>query len=177
MNYDQFWNEISKVELPIHLVFLCAGNICRSPFAGMMFEKLVSDSLILKEKDFIIESGGFLLQKDVQIHPFTKKALLANSIPNERIDAHTPRTMRKHKESLRNAFSLIVMTTIHRDVLLPAKYREKAILLSEVAVNESNDLPDPALYEDYEKYSALMNQIRTYLIEIVQKLEKTLSKS
>ncbi|MHA1612755.1 MAG: arsenate-mycothiol transferase ArsC [Promethearchaeota archaeon] len=171
MNNLEFWNKMHSSP-PHHLIFLCAGNICRSPYAGMMFEKLVGESAVLSLSDFNIQSGGFLKQKSVIIHPFSKKALEEEGIPLSRIDQHRPRTMRKHKDELLNASALIVMTENHRDVLLPAKYRGNAILLSEVAENITLDLPDPALYTDNEKYHSLMNQIKRYLQIMVHKLEE-----
>ncbi len=175
MDNSEFWNKMHSSH-PHHLIFLCAGNICRSPYAGMMFEKLVADSTLLKLSDFNIQSGGFLKQKNVVIHPFSKQALEEEGIPLSRIDQHRPRTMRKHKEDLLDATALIVMTENHRDVLLPAKYREKAILLSEVAEDLTVDLPDPALYTDYEKYHALMDQIKRYLQIMVNNLEELKNK-
>ncbi|TFH26300.1 MAG: hypothetical protein E4G98_07200 [Promethearchaeota archaeon] len=170
MNNSEFWKKMHSPP-PHHLIFLCAGNICRSPYASMMFEKLIEESPVLKLSDFNIQSGGFLKQANVILHPYSKQALEEEGVSSIRIQQHLPRTMRKHKDDLLNATALIVMTENHRDVLLPSKYRENAILLSEVAEDITLDLPDPALYTDYGKYHALMDQIKRYLQMTVQQLE------
>ncbi|WP_457559347.1 arsenate-mycothiol transferase ArsC [Candidatus Harpocratesius sp.] len=170
MNYETFWKKMQELS-KIYLIFLCAGNICRSPFAAILFEKMIKESPILDISTFKIQSGGFILQKDVIIHPFTAKALLDYHVSDERIKEHIPRHMRKNKEDLRNATALIVMTKDHRDVLLPSKYREKCILLSEAAENKVVELPDPALYNNYKDYKSLMDQIAKYLLIMIKKLE------
>jgi protein-tyrosine phosphatase len=171
MDYMEFWNLLRNTT-PKYIIFLCAGNICRSPYAEMVFQKLLRENKTIPDDDFIIQSGGFIKQDTVKIHPFTQQALEEEEIEKSRILDHTPRQMRKHKEDLRQATALIVMTEEHRDILLAAKYRSKAILLSEAAANETINLPDPALYKDYRRYKELMDKIKAYLEQLIKKLEE-----
>ncbi len=172
MEPDEFWNIISNDD-KIHLIFLCGGNICRSPFAEMKFEQLLADSKIKNKEKFNIQSGGFIFQKDVRIHPFTEKALLEDGIPKDRIDKHFPRRMRKHKDDLINATALIVMTESNRDISLPAKYRDKAILLSTLGIAKNvENIPDPAIIKEYPPYRDIIDQITSYLENIIHEIEK-----
>ena len=171
MEHNEFWNIISNGD-KIHLIFLCGGNICRSPFAEMKFEQLLADSKIKNKEKFVIQSGGFIHQKDVRIHPFTEKALLEEGIPKDRTNKHFPRRMRKHKDDLINATALIVMTESNRDIQLPAKYRDKAILLSTLGLsNKVVNIPDPAIIKEYQQYREIMDQITSYLENIIHEIE------
>ncbi|MHA1720890.1 MAG: arsenate-mycothiol transferase ArsC [Promethearchaeota archaeon] len=185
MEPDDFWNLFNKINKndngnndKIHLIFICAGNICRSPFAEMKFKQLLESAKIpkkIKEK-FLIQSGGFINQKDVRIHKFTEQALMEENIPKSWIDSHFPRNMRKFKDDMINADVLIAMTKMHRDILIPKKYKEKVILLSSLGQNgEIEEIPDPALYDNYEEYSGVMHQITGYLKNMIMKLEEIFS--
>jgi len=172
MEPNEFWNIISNDD-KVHLIFLCGGNICRSPFAEMKFEQLLADSNINNKEKFIIQSGGFIYQKDVRIHPFTEKALLEEGVPKDRTDKHFPRRMRKHKNDLINATVLIVMTESNRDIQLPAKYRDKAILLSTLGIDKKIvNIADPAIIKEYSPYREIMDQITAYLENIIHEIEK-----
>ncbi len=171
MQPKEFWNKIRNDD-KFHIIFLCGGNICRSPFAEMKFEQLLADSKIKNKEKFIVQSGGFIFQKDVRIHPFTEKALLEDGIPKNRIDKHFPRRMRKHKDDLINASALIVMTEAQRDIQLPAKYRDKAILLSTLGISKKvENIPDPAIIKEYPLYREIMDQITSYLENMIHEIE------
>ena len=58
--------------------------------------------------------------------------------------------------------------------MVPAKYRFKTILLSEIAVGEEENIQDPVLITEYAEYSSIMEQIKEYLQKIIIQLENTL---
>jgi protein-tyrosine-phosphatase len=170
MDSANFWTQPHSH--PIHLIFLCAGNICRSPYAELKFKHLLHKSGKIDPTNFTIESGGFLTQKSVQIHPFTRQKLIEELISLDQIDAHFPRTMRKHKQDLLNANVLIVMTKDQKNILMPKKYMDKTLLLSEIAEpGKEIDIPDPALITDFQEYSAIMDVIDGYLQQMIHTLE------
>ncbi|UYP47946.1 hypothetical protein NEF87_004231 [Candidatus Lokiarchaeum ossiferum] len=172
MKIESFWNAL-KLSTNPKLIFVCLGNICRSPFAQMKFEQLLQQSEVKRKHEFIIQSGGFIHQKDVRIHPMTERALLEEQIPIERIEQHFPRRLRKHKEDLLDATALIVMAQSHRDIQMPAKYRDKTILLSAIALDGKEiDIPDPALIENFEEYKQIMQKITDYLKTFIKLLEE-----
>ncbi|MHA1847799.1 MAG: arsenate-mycothiol transferase ArsC, partial [Promethearchaeota archaeon] len=78
----------------IRILFICLGNICRSPYAEVMFEKMVNETAGCRKK-FYISSGGFI--SNANLHEFTRRALLENGVPRSRIDRFQPRAMRRHK--------------------------------------------------------------------------------
>lgn len=171
MNVEIFWNALKSAPKP-KLIFVCLGNICRSPYAHMKFEQLLQQSIVQNKDNFIIQSGGFIHQKEVRIHPMTERALKEEKIPEERINQHFPRRLRKHKEDLLDATALIVMAQSHRDIQMPAKYREKTILLSAIALDGKEiDIPDPALIKNYGEYEKIMHVISNYLVTFINKLE------
>ena len=169
MDTANFWNQPHS--RPLRLIFLCAGNICRSPYAELKFKYLLHKSGKIDPANFIIQSGGFLAQRDVQIHPFTRRKLIEEHVSLDQINAHVPRTMRKHKQDLLNANVLIVMTKDQKEILMPKKYIQKTLLLSEIANGDGIDIPDPALITDFEKYSTIMDVINGYLQQIIHTLE------
>jgi protein-tyrosine-phosphatase len=171
MKPSEFWEKI-KNEPHVHLIFLCGGNICRSPFAEMKFKQLLERSTIKNKSKFLIQSGGFI-QQNFPIHEFTKQALLDEKVEEATVDQFQSRPMRKHKDDMRSATALIVMSKSTRDVLVPMKYREKTLMLSEIALDEQEvDISDPALIHDYDKYLETMNQIKEYLEKVIVKMEK-----
>jgi protein-tyrosine-phosphatase len=171
MKAAEFWDLVIKSPR-VWLIFICLGNICRSPFAEMKFEQLLQESKVKNKTKFIISSGGFIDQK-IAIHPLTKRALLEEGIAEERVNRFHARTMRKHKEDMEQANVLIAMNISTRDVQIPGKHQAKSITLSEIALNgQEIDIPDPALIEDYNEYRKTMIQITDYLQRIITKMEE-----
>lgn len=143
------------------IIFICGGNICRSPFAEMKFEKVLGDRCGSAPSNIIISSGGFISNKI--IHEFTRRALLEAGVPAERVDAFSPRHMRKHKDELDSVDLILVPTRSIIETLLPRRYWNKAFLFSEVDGGVQVDIEDPALLKEYEPYHDVMVQIDRYL--------------
>lgn len=171
MKASEFW-DLMRNSPRVWLIFICLGNICRSPFAEMKFEQLLQKSQVKNKNKFIIASGGFIDQK-IAIHPLTRRALLEEGVSEERVNRFHARTMRKNKEDMEQANVLIAMNISTRDVQIPAKYHPKSITLSEIALDgQEIDIPDPALIDDYNEYRKTMAQITDYLKQIIAKMEK-----
>jgi protein-tyrosine phosphatase len=76
-------NEIKGVLLMIKILFVCHGNICRSPMAEFVMKKLVSDAGL--EHDFEIASAATSTEEiGNPIHPGTKQALANHGVAYER---------------------------------------------------------------------------------------------
>ncbi len=134
MNHEEFWSQISAKD-EISLLFICTGNICRSPFAELLFKHLLFQSNVPSPDRFKIRSGGFVIQS-IPIHEFSKQTLSELGVDETSIDAFHSRNLRMYKQEMEQADFLIVMDTSNRDTMVPAKYRFKTILLSEIAVGE-----------------------------------------
>jgi protein-tyrosine-phosphatase len=171
MNHEEFWRVVQERDR-VHIIFLCAGNICRSPYLEMYFEARLRASHVVNKQKYIIQSGGFIHQRDVRIHPHTETALLDDGIPAERITRFESRTMRKHKEDMENADVLVSVNSNVRDVLVQARYRDRVILLSEMVDGQVIDIPDPALLTDYREYRAVMDDLKRLVDEIIRKMEE-----
>lgn len=62
------------------IMFVCHGNICRSPMAEFVFKKMVSDRGI--SSDYIIESSATSTEEmGNDIHPGTRRALQKYGVP------------------------------------------------------------------------------------------------
>lgn len=126
------------------LLFVCTGNICRSPMAAEFFRKRAKE----KGDAVHVESAGTW---GVDGQP---ASLLAREVLAERglnLDGHVARTVTR--EMLEKADLALVMTRSHRDALV-AEFpfaRRKIRLLSEVRGMEY-DITDPygKAREDYE---------------------------
>ena len=176
MNAEEFWDIMQKKHSPdnselIFLIFLCAGNICRSPYAEMMFEKLISESSLISKDRFKIQSGGFIDNKKINLHGHSRQALLDDGVPEDRVNRFQTRHMRFYKDDLAAADVLIVMSKDNAD-LVNQKYRDKVVHLSEIALDGVvEDIKDPVLIQDYNEYKQKTNRIKEMLIKLIEKLE------
>ena len=68
---------------PIRILFICHGNICRSPMAEFVMKQLVREQGL--ENSFVIESAATSTEEiGNDVHPGTKRLLDAHDIPYER---------------------------------------------------------------------------------------------
>ena len=150
----------------VNILFVCSGNICRSPYAEMRFEQLMKDASCTKTIN--VASGGFTTSH--AIHPFTMQALLEKGVPAERIDRFTPRNVRKHKDEL-DAADLIFTPSKEVLSMMPRKYLDKAYLFSEATGTEL-EINDPVLLKEYEPYKAILDQLEGYLVDVARILQE-----
>jgi len=151
----------------VRILFVCGANICRSPYAEMRFEQMISEKPLPKK--IIVSSGGFM--QSPQLHEFTRRALLEGGLPASKIDRFTPRSMRKHKDELESADFIFSPTREVIEALLPRKYHHKAFLLS-VARGIDDEIADPFLIPEYGQYKPFLDRIDACLAEIIQALRK-----
>ncbi|NJL04569.1 MAG: low molecular weight phosphotyrosine protein phosphatase [Chloroflexaceae bacterium] len=69
-----------KQQPPVRVMFVCLGNICRSPMAEAIFAKLVQDAG-LQEQFVIASSGTGSWHTGERPHPGTQAVLQRNSVP------------------------------------------------------------------------------------------------
>ncbi len=171
MDDAEFWDYIKSSENP-HIIFICLGNICRSPYAEFKFKQLLSNSHIRKKDQITVSSAGFIYQDRIKIYYNTKKALMEEKINEKSINLHTPRVFSDYStKKLENA-ALIVMSSEHRDLEMEERFRKKAILLSALATEgEEIDIPDPYMIDDYYEYKKILEKIKGYLLVIIKKME------
>ncbi len=65
------------------ILFVCHGNICRSPMAEFMFRKMVKDAGL--EKDFLVESAATSSEEiGNDMHSGAKQKLMQMKVPFEK---------------------------------------------------------------------------------------------
>jgi glycine hydroxymethyltransferase len=149
------------------IVFVCTGNICRSPMAEGLFHHLNPD-----KKQWTAESAGIAATpgQPPSDHSVTVMKELAIDISGQRSQALT-------SELVDRAYQLVVMTYGHLDAILmhfPAA-SDKVVLLRQFAYPEGGERPlnlnlsDP-IGQSVEVYRQCREQIREAMPGYVQSL-------
>ena len=90
-----------------NVLFVCTGNVCRSPMAEGLFRKLVAE-----RKDIAIQSAGLSAGRGL---PASQHAILALS--EEGVDLMNFRSKPVSEELVRQATHIFVMTRDHKRLL------------------------------------------------------------
>jgi protein-tyrosine-phosphatase len=149
------------------VIFVCGGNICRSPYMEMRFEQVLQAEGCTGR--VLVSSGGFI--KNPLIHEFTKQALEEAGVPEARVQQFSPRPLRAYREEIDAADLVLIPARDVAETLLPKRYWEKTFLLSEVA-GELEDVEDPVLKQDYETYKAIISRLDPYLDLLGRRLKE-----
>lgn len=127
-----------KNKNPIRILFNCSGNIMRSAYGEIMFEKMLQDKY--GKTKILCESGGVIYHNDL-IAFETKRILLEQGVPKERIKKFRSRHIDDHPNAFNNADLILTMTKEHLPYL--QHLEEKTFLLNDFAFNEKTDIADP----------------------------------
>ncbi|MFP4460021.1 MAG: hypothetical protein ACLFSQ_10590 [Candidatus Zixiibacteriota bacterium] len=151
------------------ILFVCSGNICRSPLAEGLLKYYIINSDILNENDFKISSAGTL---DIGQMPVSEKSATVASEYGAEINAH----ISKHidRESAEEAEKIIVMSKKHKDYIENAfpSSAGKIEFLSNFGNPSSNkNIPDP-IGEDLDYYRKIGKIIEDHIRHLVSNLEK-----
>ena len=175
LNETDEFNKVAEIFLKklkniqkINLLFVCAGNICRSPYAEYLMRKWVNESKYLKGK---VKCASAALQfKNEKIHPNTKKLLLEEGLSEEEIDAHVPRHISEHIDLFEKADLIIGMERAHK-YSTPKTYRNKFRQISELSINKRKNIEDPYFAETFDEYKRVIMELKEFLSAFKQKLE------
>ncbi|TFG16345.1 MAG: hypothetical protein EU530_11920 [Promethearchaeota archaeon] len=160
---------------PLNILWVCSGNICRSAYADFVFKKMVEDSPILSKIGLKIHSGGLQFQ-NTEIDPRTTAVLVKEGFDEAEVNKHVPRNKKDYPEMLEEADMIVGMANSHK-LLTPKKYRyDKFVQISNFAIGERVDIPDPYFVSTDEEYAELLAQVKEYLVIILKKLEDFYSK-
>ncbi len=158
----------------MNILFVCSSNICRSPYAEILFKKIVEENEILKKNVTVIKSAG-LVTFHKGIFPKTALALEAEKIPSDVYNAHVPTHFLMDKKRFEEADVIIGMSNMHK-YFTPFKYRKKFKTLSEVAVGKAIKIPDPFMMNQ-NNYNRVMEVIKMFLEIYANNLEKEFSEN
>ena len=148
------------------ILFVCTGNICRSPMAEYYLKKLIA----AKKMKYRAASAGFL-NSDVRISPHSFEVL-----KNDDIDASQHISTHITKELISDSWLILTMTEQHKRSILefvPNSFN-KVFTLSEYCGKKfcllSCDIDDPIGMEIYF-YRETYKMIKERIEILVEKLE------
>ncbi|NHI93382.1 MAG: hypothetical protein EAX96_12925 [Candidatus Lokiarchaeota archaeon] len=139
MNKEEFLENLKKKD-QIRILFICSGNIMRSAYAEMIFEKMLFDKF---GKTKIISESGAVEYVNDSIAYQTKKILMEQGVSKNRINQFHPRHINYYPEAFQNADLILVMTRNHLYELQDEIYKDKTFLLTDFAFGEQIDIADP----------------------------------
>lgn len=144
------------------ILFVCLGNICRSPMAEMIFKNLVHKRVL--DQYFLISSAGISdEEKGNDIYPLAKRKLLEKGIPVEK-----RRARKITQDDMRNYDFIIVMEKYQGDKILKDYFVKEKLKVR--CLNEK-DIDDPWYSGNFEK---AFQDILAGCEKLLKELEKKL---
>lgn len=144
------------------ILFVCLGNICRSPMAEMIFKDLVHKRGL--DQYFLISSAGISdEEKGNDIYPLAKRKLLEKGITVEK-----RRARKITQDDMRNYDFIIVMEKYQGDKILKDYFVKEKLKVR--CLNEK-DIDDPWYSGNFEE---AFQDILTGCEKLLKELEKKL---
>ena len=143
-----------------HIVFICSGNIIRSPYAHLLFEHLLEEDIKLKSK-IQVESGG-VTYRNFSISMETRNMLLKEGIPPDKISEFSPRYFPDHPDMFKGVDLVLVMERNHIRKI-PNK---NTFLLLEFTLGKHINVPDPYFEPPYERSFEMIKEALIQLREL-----------
>jgi protein-tyrosine phosphatase len=151
----------------VRILFVCISNICRSPYAEYVFNRMVPEDPALSGLVEWVRSGAVSFAF-CRISRKTRSSLMAEGFTPAEIDRHRPRTWLFAPRRFSTSDVIIGMTRLQR-WLLPFWWRKKYITLSEAATGTYAAIPDPVRLGQREFDSAML-VIKDYLVKLKGRL-------
>jgi protein-tyrosine phosphatase len=151
------------------VLFVCTGNVCRSPMAVGLLRRLLADRLGVEPADDALEARGFRISSagtaGLEGSPATVEAARAAGELGADLSDHSSRPLTP--AVLDGADRVYVMTSAQRRVILtfaPDAWTRIALL-----DRTGEDIPDP-YHKPIEDYRRTAEHIRRALLPIVEEL-------
>lgn len=149
----------------IKILFVCLGNICRSPMAKYVFQNMVNQKGW--QDEFFIDSAGTSKEEEGnQMHRGTKAKLQENGIPYNQHQAKQIRT------SDYETFDYIIgMEQKNCDTILKMVRKDKKNKVSRLLdfTQEPRDIADPWYTGDFEQtYQDIIQGCQALLDNIIE---------
>ncbi len=139
------------------VLFVCTGNVCRSPMAEGIFRKMLEEHGLADVVE--VDSAGTWALEGQPPTPLAVEAVAAMGVE---IGDHRARAVTA--EDLREADLVLVMEEAHRRSLfyLSPEFAHKVFLLSEMT-GEHEEIADPYGTSEPENYAFTARKIHDYL--------------
>jgi protein-tyrosine phosphatase len=140
---------------PIRVLFVCTGNICRSPMAEAIFQKLARDAG-LSDRFEIASVGTDDEDIGLPIHRGTRAVLQQHGIPY----SNDKRATLVTRADVEEADYTLAMTRQHLSelqALRPARSGEMRLLMDFVPSGEGRDIPDPYYTRNFDEVYAMIS--------------------
>lgn len=157
----------SSINKVISILFVCHGNICRSPMAEFMFKDMVQSKGL--EHRFYTESAAVTTEEiGNSIYPPAKRCLTAHGIPFDK-----SKTARQITRSDYDRFDIIIcmdrMNLRWLKYIIPDDPEQKVKLMMSYA-GLDRDVADPWYTGDFETtYRDLDQSLEALLNQLLQK--------
>lgn len=145
----------------MNIIFVCLGNICRSPMAEYICRDLLKNKYSKKLKIIVDSAGTSGYHDGEDMHKSTKKKLLENKI-NE-INFISKKITKELFE--KNDIIFVMDKNNYKDVINLFGNSNKVILITDYLVSQKYDyVPDPWYTNNFdETYSILSESIDNFL--------------
>jgi protein-tyrosine-phosphatase len=149
--------------MPPKILFVCTGNICRSPMAEGLLKKMAHDNHWPLE----IQSAGLAAFNGV---PATPEAMEASQEKGFDISGHHSQPL--SKPLVLESDLILTMTDKHKESILRKMpdLASKVILLSDFAGQGIEDVEDP-MGQSIAEYRKILAQIEGYLLKAKDKFQ------
>ncbi|MFX0124679.1 MAG: hypothetical protein ACFFAE_13700 [Candidatus Hodarchaeota archaeon] len=142
------------------IIFICSGNIIRSPYAHLLFEHLIQEDSELKKK-IRVESGGVTYRNYV-ISNETRDMLLKEGVSAKKIAEFKPRYFPDHPDMFQEVDLVLVMEKNH----IRKVPKDQTFLLLEFTLGNPINVPDPYFDPPFEKSFQMIKDALIQLREI-----------
>jgi len=147
--------------------FICSGNIIRSPYAELLFEKLIQDSNVLHQK-IRVESGG-VKYKNTRISEESTLMLLKDGVSQDRINKFSPRFIRDYPKMFEKSDLILVMEKNHLRYLPDRDQKRSYLFLDFIYGKSIGNVPDPYFDPPFDRaYKMIKEALITLLDRILE---------
>lgn len=132
---------ITDIPKPWQIIFICSGNIMRSPYAEFIAKKYIKENSSATPNKLKIKSGGVHYQNE-KIHRTVQYLLMQEGFDEKEITDHQPRLIDNYKSYFNEKGIYVAMTNEHRNILI-TKGKKTVFMLKELTESKKIDILDP----------------------------------